>query len=83
MSDHWFKPRKTLMDLGRPANWKGWAVVVVFAFLLIFLAQSIGAWIFNGFAPLVNGVWLFAMLFVLFGAFLRICNQFTPQGDDV
>ena len=82
MSQFWFKKRTSVTDFGRPANWKGWAAVILFIFIFALIMQMIGAWAFGGFAPAVTGVWLFAMLFVLFGAFLKICNQFSPPAGE-
>lgn len=78
---YWFKPRKSLADFGRPANWKGWAALLVFVFLFALLAQMIGAWLFSGLSPIGAGVWLFALMFILIGAFLKICNMFSPGND--
>ncbi|MAI89537.1 hypothetical protein [Ponticaulis sp.] len=79
MSDQfWFKKRLSRFDYGRPANWKGWASLVVFVFLVAMLMQIIGAWAFGGFAPLATGVWGLALLFIVIGLFLKICNRFSP-----
>jgi hypothetical protein len=78
----WFKPRKSIADIGRPANWKGWATLLVFVFIVALFSQMIGAWIFAGFKPLGMGVWLFAFLFIVIGVFLKICNRFTPGGEE-
>lgn len=77
-SGHWFKKRTSALDFGRPANWKGWAVLVVFVFFFALLMQFIGTWAFAGFFPLVKGVWLIAFLFMLIGGFLSLCNRFSP-----
>lgn len=78
----WFKPRKSMLDFGRPANWKGWASLLVFIFLFALVSQAIGAWAFSGFTPLTAGVWLFALMFLLIGIFLKVCNANTPPSEN-
>lgn len=80
-SQYWFKKRKTLSEIGRPASWQGWVVVLVAVFFVAILAQMISVWIVNGFQPLATGVWSLAMFFVLLGAFFKICNMKTPPPD--
>ena len=82
MSQFWFKKRTSVTDFGRPANWKGWTALLVFIFLFALLMQLIGAWAFAGFSPAAQGIWLIALVFILFGAFLKICNQFSPPADE-
>ena len=79
---YWFKKRKGVTDFGRPANWKGWATLFVFIFLFAFVVQMIARWFTLGMAPMGQGVWLGAMLFILIGVFLRLCNQFSPPSDE-
>lgn len=80
--NHWFKKRTSTLDIGRPANWKGWVALILFVFLFALLAQMIGVWAFAGLKPLVAGVWLIALMLVLVGVFVKICNHFSPAGDD-
>ncbi|MFC6200027.1 hypothetical protein [Ponticaulis profundi] len=75
---YWFKRKTSALDFGRPANWKGWVALLIFIFLFALIVQMIGAWIFSGFSPLASGVWLFALLFILIGAFLKLNNHFSP-----
>jgi hypothetical protein len=83
MTQSWFKPRRSVFDYGRPANWKGWAALLVFVFLFACLVQMIGIWGLRGFAPLTFGVWLLASLFVLLAVFLKLCNRFTPPSENI
>ena len=56
MSQFWFKKRTSVTDFGRPANWKGWAAVILFIFIFALIMQMIGAWAFGGFpqSPIKN-----------------------------
>lgn len=81
-SKYWFKARRSKFDLGRPANWKGWVVLISFVFLFVILIQLVATWVMAGFYPAASGMWLFALLFVLIGIFIRICNQFSPDNGE-
>lgn len=79
----WFKPRRSQFDYGRPANWKGWIALLTFVFLFACLVQMFGMWAIGGFAPLVTGVWLLALIFVLIAIFLKVCGKFTPPSENI
>lgn len=81
MTQYWFKKRKDITEIGRPASWQGWVTLLVTMFFVAIIAQFVSVWIMNGFKPLATGVWVFAMLFVLLGAFFKICNLKTPPSD--
>lgn len=78
-SKHWFKARRSKFDYGRPANWKGWIALISFVFLFVILIQLLASWAMAGFYPVASGLWLFALLLVLIGIFIRLCNQFSPD----
>ena len=82
MSQYWFKKRKSLSDIGRPATWQGWAIFMVFVFLIVMVIQLISRWIYYGFQPLASGVWLAAAGFIAIGIYLSLAKRFSPPMDD-
>tara|TARA_B100000678_G_scaffold116618_1_gene97777 strand:+ start:2076 stop:2333 length:258 start_codon:yes stop_codon:yes gene_type:complete len=75
---YWFKKRTSALDFGRPASWQGWVALLIAVFLVAILAQMLGKWAIAGFQPLAMGIWVFALAFVVLGAFIKLCNMKSP-----
>ncbi len=82
-SRYWFKQRKGISEFGRPANWKGWVALAVFIFVFAVVVQLIARWFTIGMVPAAQGVWLFALLFIVIGAFLSLSNRMSPPSENI